>query len=154
MYKPRSNNHNSIYIITQLLLIICKVFCILQRKNKKKEKGNGGTEAGRKIPKEDEGKVEDKGKRRRRPGRESWRRQRGLVRRVGPRAFPRFREAYRTTALRFASLIPSTLVGPALDAYTTLYTASSVCHTLTEPGRTRTNICTQRGIRIQKRGPR
>lgn len=34
-------------------------------------------------------------------------RQRGLVRRVGPRAFPRFREAYRTTALRFASLIPS-----------------------------------------------
>ncbi|KOX72576.1 hypothetical protein WN51_02105 [Melipona quadrifasciata] len=32
------------------------------------KKGNGGTEAGRKMPKEDEGKVEDKGKRRRRPG--------------------------------------------------------------------------------------
>ena len=40
-------------------------------------------------------------------GRESWRRQRGLVRRVGPRAFPRFREAYRT-----AALIPS---APSLE---------------------------------------
>lgn len=64
-------------------------------------------------------------------------RQRGLVRRVGPRAFPRFREAYRTTALRFASLIPS-LDGPRWKAssrclYNIIY-GFKCMHTLTEPG--------------------
>lgn len=48
------------------VLIIHEVFC--SKSQKKKRRGNVGTEAGRKIPKEVEGKVEDKGKRRRRPG--------------------------------------------------------------------------------------
>lgn len=114
-----------------------------QKKKKKRSDRSNGEDTERRTRKNEISSREEEGLDRKckiREKGEEWiveNRQRGLVRRVGPRAFPRFREAYRTTALRFASLIPS-LDGPRWKTssrclYNIIY-GFKCMHTLTEPG--------------------